>query len=109
MRLSFCDAGVNSPLQSRETTNRSRWYVSSSNKCFVFANVPQTSAYPGPLDYTMAQTDRKALVALYNATGRAKWEYTRNWNTSAALSQWHGVEVNCQGRVVKLSLGGNNL
>ncbi|CAB1108811.1 unnamed protein product [Ectocarpus sp. CCAP 1310/34] len=42
---------------------------------------------PPYLDYTMVQTDRKALVALYNATGGAKWEHTRNWNTSAALSQ----------------------
>ncbi|CAN0535768.1 unnamed protein product, partial [Ectocarpus sp. 8 AP-2014] len=39
----------------------------------------------------MAQTDRKALVALYNATGGAKWRDNRNWNTSAALSQWYGV------------------
>lgn len=76
---------------------------------FVFANVPQTSAYTQAPFYTMAQTDRKALVALYNATGGAKWRNKRNWNTSAALSQWYGVEVNSQGRVVELSLGRNNL
>ncbi|CAB1114530.1 unnamed protein product [Ectocarpus sp. CCAP 1310/34] len=59
--------------------------------------------------YTMAQPDREALVALYNATGGAKWENKRNWNTRAALSQWYGVEVDSQGRVVTLSLAGNNL
>ncbi|CAB1109882.1 unnamed protein product [Ectocarpus sp. CCAP 1310/34] len=59
--------------------------------------------------YTMAQPDRKALVALYNATGGAKWRNKRNWNTRAALSQWYGVEVDSQGRVVTLHLGGNNL
>ncbi|CAM9560167.1 unnamed protein product [Ectocarpus sp. 13 AM-2016] len=57
----------------------------------------------------MAQTDREALVALYNATGVAEWRNNRNWNTSAALSQWYGVEVNSQGRVVKLILGFNDL
>ncbi|CBJ27111.1 Hypothetical leucine rich repeat protein [Ectocarpus siliculosus] len=59
--------------------------------------------------YKMAQTDRKALVALYNATGGVKWKNNQNWNTSAALSQWYRVEVNSQGRVVKLSLWNNNL
>lgn len=57
--------------------------------------------------FTMAQTDRKALVALYNTTA---WLNNRNWGTSAALSQWYGVEeVNTQGRVVKLALNFNNL
>ncbi|CAN0240827.1 unnamed protein product, partial [Ectocarpus sp. 4 AP-2014] len=57
----------------------------------------------------MSQTDREALVALYNATGGAEWKKNRNWNTSAALSQWHGVEMNFEGRVVKLTLRSNNL
>ncbi|CAM9988840.1 unnamed protein product [Ectocarpus sp. 4 AP-2014] len=57
----------------------------------------------------MSQTDCKALVALYKATGGAWWKKNRNWNTRAALSQWHGVEINSQGRVVKLTLPGNNL
>ncbi|CAM9357319.1 unnamed protein product, partial [Ectocarpus sp. 6 AP-2014] len=59
--------------------------------------------------YTMPQTDRKALVALYNATSWAKWRNNRNWSNSAALSQWHGVEVNHQGRVVRLFLWDNDL
>lgn len=57
----------------------------------------------------MAQTDRKALVALYTATGGAKWKNKRNWNSNAALSQWYGVEVDAQGRVAKLLLSSNNL
>lgn len=57
----------------------------------------------------MAQTDRKALVALYNATGGAEWKQSQGWSSNAALSQWYGVEVNTEGRVVSLSLGRNNL
>ncbi|CBN79919.1 Hypothetical leucine rich repeat protein [Ectocarpus siliculosus] len=74
---------------------------------FVFANVANFRIPRPP--YTMAQTDREALVALYTAIGGAKWRNNRNWNTSAALSQWHGVEVNSQGRVVNLFLWDNNL
>lgn len=57
----------------------------------------------------MAQTDRKALVALYNGTDGAKWAENRNWNTGADLSRWHGVEINDQERVVQLQLNNNNL
>lgn len=57
----------------------------------------------------MAQKDRNALVALYSATGGAQWYRNRNWNTYADLSQWYGVKVNEQGRVVALSLGTNGL
>lgn len=54
-------------------------------------------------------TDRAALVALYNATDGEHWEKRTNWNTDAPLGQWHGVEVNDAGRVVKLNLYNNNL
>ncbi|CAN0466599.1 unnamed protein product [Ectocarpus sp. 12 AP-2014] len=57
----------------------------------------------------MVLTDREVLVALYNATGGARWHRKENWNTDAALSQWQGVKVNRQGRVVEVSLPTNNL
>lgn len=57
----------------------------------------------------MASTDRDALVALYNATEGGRWRRNKNWNTDAPLSEWHGVKVNDQGRVVELSLSRNNL
>ena len=56
----------------------------------------------------MAQTDRDALLALYNATDGPNWKNKTNWNTDADLSEWHGVDVN-EGRVAKLRLIGNNL
>lgn len=57
----------------------------------------------------MASTDRDALVALYNAAGGAEWTNKESWTTDAKLSDWHGVDVDGEGRVVKLDLGGNNL
>ncbi|CAM9966555.1 unnamed protein product, partial [Ectocarpus sp. 13 AM-2016] len=57
----------------------------------------------------MVSTDRDALVALYNATGGARWGSNTNWKTTAPLSEWYGVIVNDQGRVVELLLVNNNL
>ncbi|CAN0290830.1 unnamed protein product [Scytosiphon promiscuus] len=57
----------------------------------------------------MAQTDRKALLVLFRSTNGPGWWVKRGWDTRADLSTWDGVEVNDQGRVVKLSLDSNNL
>lgn len=59
--------------------------------------------------FPMASSDRVVLFALYNATGGAGWERNDNWNTHAKLSTWSKVEVNDQGRVVKLSLSSTKL
>ncbi len=62
--------------------------------------------------------DRQALLDLFNATGGNNWKNNDNWNTSMPLSQWYGVIVaaghdpsrpNRTGRVIGLSLTGNNL
>lgn len=57
----------------------------------------------------MAPTDRDVLVALYITTDGPNWKNKINWDTSADLSDWHGVKVNGQGRVVELNLLSNNL
>ena len=57
----------------------------------------------------MASTDRDALLALYRWTDGPNWRNSANWCTDADLSDWHGVEVNRGGRVVKLFLEQNNL
>ena len=51
----------------------------------------------------MASADRDALLALYRPTG-LNWGHKHNWGTDAALSRWDGVNVNGEGRVVKLNL-----
>eukprot|EP00752_Nemacystus_decipiens_P016125 g14419.t2 len=57
----------------------------------------------------MAQTDREALVVLFNATDGLNWKENANWDTHADLSKWYGVQANDQGRVVVLALFSNNL
>ena len=53
--------------------------------------------------------DRAALVALYNATGGADWTINTNWLTNEALSEWHRVETDEDGRVTALRLVANEL
>lgn len=57
----------------------------------------------------MAWTDRDVLLVLYRSTFGACWTNNTNWDTYADLGTWFGVEVNEEGRVVKLFLGSNNL
>ncbi|CAM9299692.1 unnamed protein product [Ectocarpus sp. 4 AP-2014] len=59
----------------------------------------------------MADTDRGELKALFRSTGGVRWKRKDNWDTAADLhvATWLGVEVNRQGRVMKLSLDKNNL
>ena len=53
--------------------------------------------------------DRAALVALYNATGGANWTNNTNWLSNEALSEWHRVETDEDGRVTALRLVANEL
>ena len=65
------------------------------------------------VDNALAQgtvaTDRAALVALYNATGGANWTHNTHWLTNEALSEWHGVTTDANGRVTRLNLSANEL
>ena len=54
-------------------------------------------------------SDRQVLDTLYRVTGGENWTDTTNWLSDEPLSEWFGVETNEEGKVVGLSLGGNNL
>ena len=57
-----------------------------------------------------AETDRAALMALYNSLGGASWTDKANWEeTGGAIGTWHGVTTNAAGRVTDLDLSSNNL
>ena len=56
-----------------------------------------------------AASDRRALVALYNATGGANWKRSNNWNSHREFDQWEGVRTDADGRVTVLTLRDNNL
>ena len=51
------------------------------------------------------ETDRAALVALYNATDGANWRNNTNWLSARPLGEWYGVTTDGTGRVVELDLG----
>ena len=64
--------------------------------------------------------DRKALEAIYDATGGEKWSNQLGWKTGQPIEEWHGVTVatknitsspsrDCEGRVTELKLSNNNL
>ena len=55
---------------------------------------------------TVENTDRAALVALYNATDGPNWIDNTNWLSEAPLGEWYGVETDPSGRVVELVLRG---
>ena len=72
---------------------------------------PATPQTPAPtLIPTPEETisERKALVALYEATGGANWHNNTNWLSDAPLGEWHGVTTDDGGRVIRLDLGGDN-
>ena len=51
-----------------------------------------------------AETDREALVALYNATDGENWDGRDTWLSDAPLGEWSGVTTNDDGRVTQLYL-----
>ena len=69
---------------------------------------PKATAVP-PLAQTSPETDRAALVALYNATGGPDWYNNNNWLSDVPISEWEGVTTDGNGRVTELELDGNQL
>ena len=61
------------------------------------------SGPPTP-DNTSEETDREALIALYNAADGESWPRKLRWTTDASLSAWQGVTTDDSGRVIELSL-----
>ena len=55
----------------------------------------------------MADREREALIALYNAADGPNWLVDQNWLTDAPMGEWYGVDVGPQGSVVRLLLSGN--
>ena len=58
---------------------------------------------------TPPETEREALVALYNATGGPNWEGNNNWLSNVPIGEWEGVTTDDNGRVTQLNLSVNEL
>ena len=61
-----------------------------------------------PTATTSPETDREALVALYNATHGPSRRNNENWLSDAPIGEWHGVATK-EGRVARLFLNRNGL
>ena len=57
---------------------------------------------------SVAEKERAALIALYNATGGDNWEVKDNWCSDKPLNEWYGITTS-NGHVTRISLGVNNL
>ena len=66
-------------------------------------DTPEPATAPPVLGQTSAETDREALVALYNATDGENWRNSDNWLSDRPLREWNGVDTE-QGRVTYLVL-----
>ena len=53
--------------------------------------------------------ERDPLVALYERTDGANWVVSTHWLSAESVAKWHGVKTDENGRVIELSLAGNNL
>ena len=57
----------------------------------------------------LPENDRDVLEILYDRARGDGWTDATNWLTDEPLAEWAGVETDDSGRVVKLSLGDNNV
>ena len=64
---------------------------------------PRPTARP-PLAQTSPETDREALVALFNATDGERWDTRGTWLSLKPMGEWVGVTTDDSGRVVALRL-----
>ena len=71
---------------------------------FLFLTLPFGAEGQGSVE-----SDRTALVALYDSTDGDNWDNNDGWKTDAPLSEWHGVSASSAGTVSRLSLINNNL
>ena len=74
---------------------------------YGMAKITAVGSVSGTSTVTVAQagnSDRAALVALYEATDGPNWVNNENWLTDAPLGEWFGVATNSLGRVVRLEL-----
>ena len=67
------------------------------------------AATASPAASGSSETERDALVALYNATVGENWRNSANWLSDAPLGEWEGVTTDSDGRVTGVALAENRL
>ena len=88
------------------TVSGSGLVTAAGNGTTTIAATAGATAGAATVTVAVASRDRVALVALYEATDGPNWAGNGNWLSDGPLAEWHGVEADAFGRVVRLDLGG---
>ena len=68
------------------------------------SSTPRATAAPTMVQIS-SETDREALIALYNTTGGPQWGMiNNNWLSDVPIRHWTGVTTDDNGRITKLVL-----
>ena len=67
------------------------------------------ASLPEPADPAVRDREREALIAFYDALGGPDWIQRDFWGSDKPVGEWHGVETDAEGRVVRLTIYDNNL
>jgi hypothetical protein len=78
-----------------------------SNAVAQTGNTPK--ALPEPTDAALRERERKALIEFYEALGGPDWIERDFWGSDRPVGEWHGIETDAEGRVVRLTIYDNNL
>jgi Leucine-rich repeat (LRR) protein len=90
-------------VQANGDSDNQNW-----SSVYSFSTKP-TQSQPPSNPGGSVEGDRQALVDLYQATGGSGWDNNSGWLNGNPSNSWYGVEVNGEGRVVRLDLSGNGL
>ena len=119
-RSHFSDRTASTPTETPASPTRT---PSTPVPSPTATDAPGTATAP-PAVSGSAETDRDALVALYNATNGENWRNNDNWLSDAPLGdwrnndnwlsdaplgEWYGVNTDDDGRVKTLAFDGNGL
>src|SRR5688572_27117138 len=64
---------------------------------------------PEPKDPAIRERERRAMIEFYEALGGPDWIERNFWGSDRPVGEWHGVETDADGRVVRLTIYDNNL
>jgi len=67
------------------------------------------TSLPEPTDPDVRARERDALITFYEALGGPDWIQRDFWGSDRPVGEWHGVETDSEGRVVRLTIYDNNL
>ena len=101
--LTACSTGSDSPAVS--PTREAATPTPEVSARSVSAPTVPTATTPG----SPPDTERTALIALYDATDGADWKINDGWLSDAPLGRWQRVITDEDGQVTGLDLGSNRL